>query len=371
MSKRKAGIAVLGLLLAGTALGGGWWLTHQDVESTDNAYIQADITTISPKVAGYVAEVPVSDNQAVSAGAILARLEDTDYRARVAEAEAAVAAARAGLDSIDSRLEAQNSVIAEAEAAVATEQAEQTLAQRELTRIQSLAKQDFASRQRLDTAASSAAKAQAGIAQARAKLQTARAQIDVLRADRLRQEALLAQATASLALASDALDNTVIRAPRAGVVGNRGVRVGQYVGPGSHLMALVPLDEVWIDANFKETQIGALQPGQPVTIAVDAWPDTPVIGTVGSVSPASGAEFSLLPPENATGNFTKVVQRIPVRIEIPADNPLAGKLRPGLSVVVSVDTSGQTPHRMTTDATPAPGREPDTDTGTGPLAQVR
>lgn len=339
MSKRAAPVVLLGLALAGASLGGGWWLTHRGIESTDNAYVQADITTISPKVAGYVADVPVTDNQAVAAGAVLARLDDTDYRARLAEAEAAVAAAKAGLGVLDSRLEAQAAVIAEAAAAVATWRAEQTLATRELGRIRSLARDDFASRQRLDAAAAAADKAAAGLAQARAKQAAAEAEVQVLRADRLRQEALLAQAEATRDLALDALENTVIRAPRAGVVGNRAVRAGQYVGPGSHLMALVPLDSVWVDANFKETQIGALTPGQPVTVRVDAWPDEPVTGTVASVAPASGAEFSLLPPENATGNFTKVVQRVPVRIDLPPDNPLAGRLRPGLSVVVEVDTT--------------------------------
>lgn len=339
MSKRKTGIAVVGVILAGAALGGGWWLTHRGIESTDNAYVHADITTISPKVAGYIAAVPVEDNQTVAAGAVLARLDDADYRARLAQTEAAVAAARAGLGTIDSRLEAQKAVIAEAEAAVATEEAEQTLTTRELARVQRLAKRDFASRQRLDAADAAADKAVAGIAQAKAKVQAARAEIQVLRADRLRQEAQLQEALAARDLAADSLEHTVIRAPRAGVIGNRGVRVGQYVGPGSHLMALVPLDDVWIDANFKETQIGALQPGQPVSVSVDAWPDVTLTGTVGSVAPASGAEFSLLPPENATGNFTKIVQRVPVRINLPADNPLAGRLRPGLSVIVSVNTN--------------------------------
>ncbi len=340
MSKR-APVIILGGLLAAAALGGGWWLTHRGIESTDNAYVQADITTISPKVAGYVADVPVTDNEAVPAGAVLARLDDGDYRARLAEAEAAVAAASAGLTVLDSQLEAQKAQIAEAEAAVATWRAETKLADRELNRIRSLAKDDFASRQRLDTVGATSEKAVAGLAQARAQLAAAEAEVQVLRSNRLRQQALLAQAEAARDLARDSLDNTIIRAPRAGVVGNRAVRTGQYVGPGSHLMALVPLDSVWVDANFKETQIRALKPGQTATIRVDAWPDAPITGTVASVAPASGAQFSLLPPENATGNFTKVVQRVPVRILLPEDNPLAGRLRPGLSVIVEVDTNAE------------------------------
>lgn len=230
-------------------------------------------------------------------------------------------------------------MIAEARAGIETWKADLTLARQDHERISSLAKKDFASRQRLDAARAAVDKARAGLDQARAKLKAAQSQIEVLRADRRQQEAVLAQAQAKLKVAEQNLEDTVVRAPASGVIGNRAVRRGQLVQPGAHLMSLVPLDTVWVDANFKETQIGAMQPGQAARIEVDAYPGVTVTGRVTSLAPASGAEFSLLPPQNATGNFTKVVQRVPVRIELPPDNPLAGKLRPGLSVVVSVDTS--------------------------------
>jgi membrane fusion protein (multidrug efflux system) len=341
--KHKARI-VLGLVaIGGVVLGGQWWLARRGVESTDNAYIRADVTTISPKIAGYVTAVPVADNEVVAAGAVLVRVDDADHRARLAEAEAAVAAASAQLAVTDSRIEAQAAALQEAEAAIATWRAEGALADRELGRYRQLASNDFASRQRLDTAATAADKARSGLAQVLAQRSAVQSQTAVLEADRLRQEALLQQAEAARDLARDALDHTVIVAPRAGMIGNRGVRLGQYVTPGSHLMSLVPLDELWIDANFKETQIEGLRPGQQATIHVDAYPDLDLRGTVESLAPASGSVFTLLPPENAAGNFTKIVQRVPVRIALAKDANRDRRLRPGLSVVVEVDTAAAVP----------------------------
>jgi len=340
MSKRALRVGVVGLLVIAAAGGGGaWWWSHRHIESTDNAYVHGDVTAISPKVTGYVTEVAVADNAYVRKGDVLVRIDSETYAARVAEARAACAAAEAAIAGIDRRLEAQRDVIAEARAGIETWKADLTLARQDHERISSLAKKDFASRQRLDAARAAVDKARAGLDQARAKLKAAQSQIEVLRADRRQQEAVLAQAQAKLKVAEQNLEDTVVRAPASGVIGNRGVRRGQLVQPGAHLMSLVPLDTVWVDANFKETQIGAMQPGQAARIEVDAYPGVTVTGRVTSLAPASGAEFSLLPPQNATGNFTKVVQRVPVRIELPPDNPLAGKLRPGLSVVVSVDTS--------------------------------
>lgn len=340
MSKRGLKFAVLGTVVAAGLTAGGWtWWTQRGHVSTDNAYVQGDVTPISPKVTGYVTEVAVGDNQAVTAGQLLARVDDRDYRARLAEAEAAVAAAQAALEGFGPRIDAQKAEIAEAAAGLATWQAELDLARKELARTSSLAKSDYASRQRLDSAEAAVTKARAGLSQAEANLATARSQIAVIEADRARQQALLDQARAQRDLARVDVDNTEIRAPIDGVVGNRGIRLGQLVSPGAHLLSLVPLRGVWVEANFKETQIGALEPGQPVRVRVDAFPGAELTGTVGGLAPASGAEFSLLPPENATGNFTKIVQRVPVRIDLPADSPLAGRLRPGLSVVVDVDTN--------------------------------
>lgn len=340
MSKRAVRILVLGTVLVGAAAGGGWlWWQQRGHVSTDNAYVQGDVTTIAPKVIGYVTEVAVEDTDRVRAGDVLVRIDDRDYRAHVAEAEAAVQAARAALVGYDRRLEAQDVAIAEAEAGLATWQADLELARKELARTGRLARQDFASRQNLDAAQAALDKAQAGLAQAKAKRDTARSQVAVIEADRARQQAQLAEAEAKLELARVDLENTLVRAPVDGVVGNRGVRLGQLVSAGTPLMSVVPLDSVWVDANFKETQIGDLEPGQLVHLSVDAFPGKTLTGRVGGLSPASGAQFSLLPPENATGNFTKIVQRLPVRIEIEDAGALAGRLYPGLSVVVDVDTT--------------------------------
>lgn len=340
MGKRIVRLVILFCLLGGIGFGAvQWWRSQQGHQSTDNAYVHGDVTTLSPKVSGHVVELAVEDNQAVKAGQVLLRIDPRDYQAKVDEAAAAVAAAEAAIVGTEKRLLAQQDVIQEATAGVHTWQAELGLAQRELGRTSSLVKEDFASRQRLDSHQAGVSKARAGLEQATAKLESARSQVAVLEADRVRQQAQLAEARAKLDLARINLDNTVVKAPVDGVIGNRGVRLGQMVNPGAHLLSVVPLETVWIDANFKETQIADMRPGQPVTIRVDAYPGQTLTGTVASFSPASGAQFSLLPPENASGNFTKIVQRVPVRIALSPDNPLAGQLRPGLSVVVDVRTA--------------------------------
>jgi membrane fusion protein (multidrug efflux system) len=338
MKKRILRLAVLSLVGAGAVAGGLHWYDHRFEESTDNAYVHGEITAIAPQVAGRVSSLLVHDNQSVSAGQVLVRLDDRDYRAQVAQAQAGVAAAQAAIQGIEKRLIAQQATIAEAEAGIATWTAEQSRSRRELARVNSLARNDYASRQKQDNARADAEKADAGLTQAKAKVESARSQVAVLEADRAAQQAALAQAKAALDLAQVNLDHTVITAPIAGVVGNRAVREGQYVGPGSLMMALVPLDAVWIDANYKETQITDMKPGQAVSITLDAYPDLKLTGRVQSFSPASGAQFSLLPPENASGNFTKIVQRVPVRISIDPQPDLAGKLRPGLSAIVAIDT---------------------------------
>ena len=217
-------------------------------------------------------------------------------------------------------------------------EADLTLARQDHERYQRLARDDFASEQRFQTATADLKKAEAGLAEAQAALASARNQTTVLEAERTKAEAEGRQAEASLDLARTNLDRTVIRAPEPGVIGNKGVRVGELVRSGDQLMALVPLPKVYVVANFKETQLDRMRPGQPVELEIDALPGSRFVGRVESFAPGTGSEFSLLPPENATGNFTKIVQRVPVRIAVPADSPLAGLLRPGLSVVASVDT---------------------------------
>ncbi len=332
-------VAVAALTGGGYA-GYGWWTEGRFIESTDNAYVQSDITIVSPKVSAYVREVRVADNQLVRAGDVLAVLDDRDFRAKVTEAEAAVAAQKAGLGTLDSKLDLQRAIIDQAAATLASSEAEQRRAQQDYDRNRSLANDSWTSRQKLETADADLRKAVAQVAKSRAALAAENDQTAVLRATRTETEAHLAQAEAALQTARIDLNNTVILAAVDGVVGNRGVQVGQYARPGVTLLALVPLPEVYVVANFKETQLSHMRPGQAVTVSVDAFPGQKLEGKVESFAPASGSKFSLLPPENATGNFTKIVQRVPVRIALPRDGALSGLLRPGLSVVAEVDTRG-------------------------------
>jgi len=340
-----SGVAVAAL--AGAGYGGvHWWAEGRFVESTDNAYVQSDITVVSPKVAGYVREVRVAENQKVAAGDVLVWLDDADYRARVHEAEATVEGQRAAQQSNAQKQVLQRSIIAQSEATLASAEAERQRAAHEFNRTRALASNDWASRQKLDGAEADLRKADAAVVKARAELAAARDQIRVIEAADAEIAARLHQAEATLEAARNDLENTAIRAAVDGVVGNRGVQVGQYARPGVQLLSLVPLPDVYVVANFKETQLARMRPGQMVSLSVDAFPGQTLAGKVESFAPASGSKFSLLPPENATGNFTKVVQRVPVRIALSRDNPLAGLLRPGLSVVAEVDTRGaeERPH---------------------------
>lgn len=337
---RKPVLAAVGAvaLLAAAVAGARWMSVWRWIEVTDDAYVEGDITPMAPKVPGIVVEVAVTDNQEVEAGVVLVRIDDADYRARVAEARALVAAREAALAQLDDRVAVQDAVVRQASAGIASAQADLTRASRDLDRVKALVKDDFVSRQRFDSQTAEAAKASAGLKGSNAQLAAARAQLEALESERHVAAAQAEQARALLDQAQADLDGTVIRAPVAGAIGNRAIRVGQYVRAGQHLLSVVPLASVWVDANYKETQIGRMRPGNRATIAVDAFPGIEIEGRVESFSPASGAKFSLLPPENATGNFTKVVQRLPVRISLPAGHPLAGRLRPGLSVTARVDT---------------------------------
>lgn len=352
--KKTIGLLLLPVLLAGAAwFAWSWWTEGRFIESTDNAYVEADITTIAPRVEGYVAEVRVVDNQPVKAGDVLLRIDDRDYRAKVAQAEARLEAAKAKIANIDSRLTLEAALIRQAEAGVASAEAEVARARGDQTRYAALAGRDFASQQRLATAVADAGKADAALTRARAVLAAEREQVGVLETERAGAVASLSEADAALTLARNDLEKTVLLAPVDGVVGNQGARVGQYVRAGSQLMSVVPVQAAYVTANFKETQIEGLKVGQPVRLSIDAYSGLTVTGRIESLAPASGARFSLLPPENATGNFTKIVQRVPVRIAVPADSPLAGRLRPGLSVVAAVDTRADgTPLRPAPAGTP-------------------
>ncbi|OAN50365.1 hemolysin D [Paramagnetospirillum marisnigri] len=343
MKKPVAALMVLGLLAGAGWTASRWASDWRWQEATDDAYVDGDVTAILPKVSGYVVELRGQDNRPVAKGEVLLRIDDRDYRAKVEEARAQVAARMAQLIQIEDREAVQRSVIAQSGATITAARADVVRARADFERTQRLVREDFVSRQRFDLMAADAAKAQASLTGSGAGLQAAQRQLAVLASEKVMVQAQMEQAKAALTLADTDLEATVVRAPVDGVVGNRAVRDGQYVRPGQMLMAVVPLGRVWIDANFKETQLGRIRAGQKVLIKVDAFPGQSITGRVDSFAPATGSKFSLLPPENATGNFTKIVQRVPVRILPDDDNALKGLLRPGLSVVVTVDTRDPPP----------------------------
>jgi membrane fusion protein, multidrug efflux system len=327
------------LVLAVIAYGGWyWWTEWRFFQTTDDAYVGADTIVIAPQVEGTLSAVKVEDNERVNANQILFTIDPTDYETRVKQAKAMVATAEATLGTDDSRIALQRSMIDQAAANETVAEAEVTRTQLDLKRYTALVSSSVASKQQFDTATADAQKATAELIRAKAAVVAAQNQLAVFKSQRGEAAARLEAAKGALALALSQLDDTTIRAPVDGVAGNRAGQIGQYVKPGQQLLSLVPLPHVYITANFKETQLTRMRPGQTATIDVDAYPDQTITGKVESFAPASGAQFSLLPPDNATGNFTKIVQRVPVRIELPAEGPLANLLRPGLSVTVSVDT---------------------------------
>ncbi len=349
MRKKFVFAAVVLALVCGAYGGWHWWTDWRFLQSTDDAYVASDVSVISPKVEGYIKEVHFRDNEAVKKGAVLFVIDDSDFAAKVAQAQAAVATEQAAVATYVSRLDLQKAMIAQAQATLASGEADVVRTQQDFKRYAALMTTDFASRQRYEQAQADARKAEAEAQKDRAALAAAQSQLAVLQSQRGEEEARLDQARANLRLVKNDLDNTVIRAPVSGIVGNRAGQVGQYVKPGTELVSLVPLPRVYITANFKETQLTRMRPGQRAEVSVDAYPDQALIGKIESFAPASGAQFSLLPPDNATGNFTKIVQRVPVRISLPKEGPLARLLRPGLSVTVTVDT------RDTGDAIAADG----------------
>lgn len=337
--KPQVKFTLLGLAVVALAGFAAWLYLTRDLVSTDDAYIHADIAPISTKVEGTVAVVMITDNQMVHAGDILLRIDDSTYKAEADAARAAVAAARADVETLGQQLTQQEARITAAQADVDSAAAEAQRTGLDLARLSKLATSDFATRQNLDAAKAENAKAVAALARARANIEIEQAERIVLASKLVEGKATLERTQAQQALAEQDLADTVIRAPVAGVVGNKGVVTGQYVRPGVIMLAVVPTEDLWVEANFKETQLAHMGAGQPVEITVDAFPDLKLRGHVESFSPASGALFSLLPPENASGNFTKVVQRVPVKILIDPEQAAAARLVPGLSVVVTVDTS--------------------------------
>ena len=345
-------IVALALLAAGAWYGHYWWVAGRFIVSTDDAYVGAKTATLAAKVAGYVQAVDVEDNAHVRAGDPMIRIDDGDYQLAVQTAKDNVAAEQATIDRIGKQIAAQAAAIAQAKAELASAEAGQTRAELELKRQQALAEKDFASHQALEQAQAARDQAVAAVAAAQAGVDAAKTNSDVLKAQQNEAAQTLKQLQTALARAARDLSFTVIRAPFDGVIGNRAVETGDYVQPGQRLASLVPLGAVYIDANFKETQLDRLKPGQKASLSVDALPGRTIDGTVVSVAPASGSVFSLLPPDNATGNFTKIVQRVPVRIEVPVTVTEQELLRPGMSVAVSVNTKAQ-PNTTAASAAPA------------------
>nr|WP_245181738.1 HlyD family secretion protein [Sinorhizobium mexicanum] len=316
----------------------GWaWARSTGSTSTDNAYVRGDVTSLAPKVAGYVTAVEVKDNQTVRTGDVLFRIDDRDYRARLAQAVANVDAAQARLVNADAETELQHALIRQAEAQRRSAVAELTLAIKAYDRRRELIRSNTISQAHVDESDAARTRAEASVSAASATLEAQQQRIAVLAAQREAAVAAVAQAEAARDLAQIDLESTVVRAPVGGVIGNRQVRVGRLVAPGVSLLDIVPVDDVWLVANFKETQLENIHPGQRARVIIDGYPNGTLEGVVDSFAPGSGSAFSLLPADNATGNFVRVVQRVPVKIRF-ASNPLAGRLVPGLSARVTVDT---------------------------------
>lgn len=314
------------------------WVGNAVVQTTNDAYVRAELTRLASRVSGEVLTVGVTDFQRVKAGDLLIRIDPADYEAQVAQSEAAVAAAQAALDNLANQVELQYATIAQAQAARLSAEALEVEARQEQERQQSLSQTESGTRQRFEQAVANYAKAQADVRASRAVIAAQQHQLEVLQGTRKQRAADLEATKASLASAKLKLGYTKISAPFDGVVGERQVQPGDYVNIGTNLINVVPLPKVYVIANYKETQLTHVAPGQPVEITVDSFPREKLRGKVERIAPATGAQVALLPPDNATGNFTKVVQRIPVRIQLDDNQPLLARLVPGMSVVTSIDT---------------------------------
>jgi membrane fusion protein (multidrug efflux system) len=340
---RLAVLAAAGIIVILFATQWDRWVGLSVRQVTDDAYVRGDITPLSAQVEGYVRRVVVDYFQRVKQGELLVKIEDDHYRARVAQAEADLLGAQAAIGNLKARKEAQHAQVAEAEDAIKATQADVERTRLEADRQRTLLATTFGTRQRVEQADAEAQRFAATLARNQAELDAQRRQLAVLDTQELQLRADVKAKQAMFDLAKINLGYTRIVAPVAGMVSERGVRDGQYVHAGTQVITVVPLDNVWVLANYKETQLTHVAIGQRAEIRVDTFPGVVVNATVDSISPASGAQFSLLPPDNATGNFTKVVQRIPVKLRTAPDNPLAGKLRPGMSVIATILTDTTPP----------------------------
>ncbi|MDB6049143.1 MAG: transporter [Pseudomonas sp.] len=334
--KRRLFVFLTIVLLIALGFFAQWYFRGRFYETTDNAYVQGEITRISSQLGARVEEVLVQDNQHVEQGQLLVRLDAADFHMAVERSQAMLATHEAERIQAQSKLTQQGSLIASVEAQVSATQATLGRTQLDLNRAETLRKSGYISEERVTTLTADSHIARSQVTKAQADVQGQRQQVVALGAEIKRLDAQIANAKTDLAQANLNLQRSEIHAPISGLIGQRGARNGQYVQVGAYLLSIVPDEDIWVQANFKETQIGHMQPGQPAELTFDAYSDTPIQGKVESLFAASGAQFSLLPPDNATGNFTKVVQRIPVKLTFAADNPLHGKIRPGMSVTVKV-----------------------------------
>jgi membrane fusion protein, multidrug efflux system len=339
-SNRRTVLIILGVaaLVVGAVWLGRWWTVGRFIESTDDAYLQADSVTVAPKIAGYVTDVYVADNQVVKPGDRLVRLDTRQYQVALNQALATIDARKADIERAQAEIKQQQASIAQA---LAQQQVARVSAQHaadEVKRYAPLVATGAESSEHLAELTSTRDQANATLTANAAAVDSARSQIGSVTAQLVQAKAQLEAAQASAQQSQLDLDNTVVRSVLGGKVGDRTVRVGQYVQPGTRMLTVVPVQNTYLLANFKETQVGRMRVGQPVEMHVDALPGHTLHGVVDSFSPGTGSQFALLPPENATGNFTKIVQRVPVRIRIDTGAETRSVLLPGLSVNVDVDT---------------------------------
>ena len=346
ISRRQLVLMLAALLLAAgaTGLARYWWTTERFIESTNDAYVGGDVTEISPHVSGFISEITVADNEYVHAGQLLIRIAPADFQASQQHAIALVQGERAAMAALQAKIALQRSLIAQAQAELAASRAQRRFEAADETRYDALVRSGAVSIRDLQQVNAAYLAAQAAVRAAQARLNATRDQLSVLDAAVGERLASVHQAEARLETARLNLGYTEIRSPIEGYVGDRSAHVGAYVIAGTQLLSIVPAHSLWVDANFKEDDIAEMRPGQPATIVADVDRRRVLRGHVASLAPATGAIFSLIPPENATGNFTKIVQRVPVRIELDAADASLGVLRPGLSVTAKVNTKI---HRVT------------------------
>jgi len=340
-SKKKAPLIATAIIVFLGAVAAIYWFSYaQYFQSTDNAYLQSNVTTISPKVSGYIVKSYVKDNEHVKAGQLLVQIDDKDYIQALNKAQGNLAESEANVQNLIAEKTLQNSKINQAASQIAAAQAQYKLATQEVNRVRSLKKKNYASQNELDSDVSQQKVTLANVNEAKANYKAATDEIAVIDTQITEAQATVEEAKAEVNQAKLNLSYTKVYAPISGVVGNRSLRIGMLVQAGTPLLSLVPTQNVWLVANFKETQINQMKKGQKVKIVLDAYPDQPLQGVVDSFSPGTGAQFALLPPENATGNFTKIVQRVPVKIDIVNAGKLKDRLVPGLSVTATVSTRG-------------------------------